>query len=281
MPYFKAGVRLALCRLSFKRFKGQYKGKNMNIQIGETGNFMGILFSFLFVVGFVIIHLTSKQMKFLKVQPRSKFLSVAGGISVAYVFMHLLPELEEYQKGFEETFQGLEFLESHIYIIALLGLVIFYGLEQLAKNSKRQGEKAGTYKASFNVFWLHIGSFALYNAIIGYLLLRGEYQSELGMLLYFIAMGIHFVTNDKSLRATHKEDYDRYGRWILTVSITIGWMIAVYTEVNILILSVLSAFLAGGVILNVMKEELPEERESSFPAFFSGILGYTILLLLL
>lgn len=99
------------------------------------------------------------------------------------------------------------------------------------------------------------------------------------MLLYFIAMGIHFVTNDKGLRATHKEDYDRCGRWLLAVSITIGWIIAAFTEVNILIISVLSAFIAGGVILNVMKEELPEERESSFPAFFSGMLGYAILLL--
>src|SRR5699024_10502773 len=225
----------------------------------------------IFVIGFVVIHLTSKQMKFLKVEPRSRFLSVAGGISVAYVFMHLLPELEEYQKGFDASFRNFTFLESHIYIIALLGLVIFYGLEQLAKKSKQESEKSGVYKASFNVFWVHIGSFALYNAIIGYLILRGEYQSQWGMLLYFVAMGIHFVTNDKGLRATHKEDDDRYGRWLL----------AVFTEVNILILSMLSAFLAGGVILNVMKEELPEERDSSFPSFFSGVLGYAILLLLL
>ena len=242
---------------------------------------MGTWMSLIFVIGFVVIHLTSKQMKFLKVEPRSRFLSVAGGISVAYVFMHLLPELEEYQKGFDASFRNFTFLESHIYIIALLGLVIFYGLEQLAKNSKRHGGESGAYKASFNVFWVHIGSFALYNAIIGYLILRGEYQSQWGMLLYFVAMGIHFVTNDKGLRATHKEDYDRYGRWLLAVSITVGWLLAVFTEVNILILSMLSAFLAGGVILNVMKEELPEERESSFPSFFSGVLGYAILLLLL
>ena len=153
-------------------------------------------------------------------------------------------------------------------------------MEQLAKISKRHGGESGAYKASFNVFWVHIGSFALYNAIIGYLLLQGEYQSKWGMLLYFIAMGIHFVTNDKGLRATHKEDYDRYGRWVLAVSITIGWIIAAFTEVNILVISVLSAFIAGGVILNVMKEELPEERESSFPDFFfrnTGVCNITVI----
>ncbi|TVT28248.1 hypothetical protein FO441_07495 [Salinicoccus cyprini] len=242
---------------------------------------MGIWFSLIFAIGFVIIHLLSKQMKFLRVDPRSKFLSIAGGISVAYVFMHLLPELGEYQQEFEGAIEGLEFLESHIYIIALLGLVIFYGLEQLAKKSRKRGAEKGTDKASSGVFWLHISSFALYNAIIGYLLLRGEYQSEWGMLLYFFAMGIHFITNDKALRSAHKDDYDRYGRWLLAVAITIGWFVGVFTELNILVISVLTAFLAGGVILNVMKEELPEERESSFPAFFSGMLGYTVLLLFL
>lgn len=242
---------------------------------------MGIWFSLLFTVGFVLIHLTSKQMEFLKVEPRSKFLSFAGGISVAYVFMHLLPELGEYQEAFEGTLESVEFLESHIYIIALFGLAVFYGLEQLAKHSKRRGAEKGTYKASANVFWIHIASFALYNAIIGYLLLRGEYQSEWGMVFYFIAMGIHFITNDKALRATHKDDYDRYGRWLLALSITVGWVIGAFTEINILVISILTAFIAGGVILNVMKEELPEERESSFPAFFSGMLGYTLLLLLM
>ncbi len=43
---------------------------------------------------------------------------------------------------------------------------------------------------------------------------------------------------------------------------------------------VLTAFLAGGIILNVLKEELPEERESRFGAFFVGSLLYSVLLLL-
>lgn len=241
---------------------------------------MGIGLSLVFVIGFVIIHLASRGMKFLSVQPRSRFLSIAGGIAVAYVFMHLLPELGEYQKGFEKILHSSTLWENHIYIVAMLGLVLFYGLEQLAKKSKRENVKNGAHKATISVFWLHIGSFALYNAIIGYLLLQGEYRTEWGMIFYFIAMGVHFITNDKGLRATHKDDYDRYGRWLLAVSITIGWIIGVFVEVNELMISALSAFLAGGIILNVMKEELPEERESSFLAFFFGMMGYTILLLL-
>lgn len=243
---------------------------------------MDVWLSFLFIIGFMVIHLYSRKMVFLKETPRSRFLSVAGGIAVAYVFLHLLPELSDYQEELQGRLRSsLHFLEHHIYIVAMLGLAIFYGLEQLAKSSKKHNqERSGMNKASAGVFWIHIGSFALYNAIIGYLLLKGEYQSRWGMVFYFIAMGVHFITNDKSLRAAHKEDYDRYGRWLLVVSIFAGWLVGALFEVNDLLISVLSAFLAGGVVLNVMKEELPEERESSFPAFFAGMTGYAMLLLL-
>ncbi len=40
----------------------------------------------------------------------------------------------------------------------------------------------------------------------------------------------------------------------------------------------LIAFLAGGVVLNALKEELPKGRESCFAAFLSGAAGYTALL---
>lgn len=42
----------------------------------------------------------------------------------------------------------------------------------------------------------------------------------------------------------------------------------------------LLALLAGGVILNVLKEELPEERKSRFWPFALGAATYAVLLLL-
>ena len=45
--------------------------------------------------------------------------------------------------------------------------------------------------------------------------------------------------------------------------------------------SSIRTFLAGGVILNVLKEELPEEKKSRFLPFAFGAGVYTVLLLLL
>ena len=47
-----------------------------------------------------------------------------------------------------------------------------------------------------------------------------------------------------------------------------------------LLLSALFAFLAGGIILNVLKEELPEDRQSRFSAFALGAIAYAAVLLL-
>jgi zinc transporter ZupT len=46
--------------------------------------------------------------------------------------------------------------------------------------------------------------------------------------------------------------------------------VGLVTEISEAALGVLFAFLAGGVIMNVLKEELPEERESRFWAFVLG-----------
>ncbi|WP_159438441.1 hypothetical protein [Edaphobacillus lindanitolerans] len=50
-------------------------------------------------------------------------------------------------------------------------------------------------------------------------------------------------------------------------------------RIEAIFISHISAFLAGGVIMNVMKEELPKERQSSFLAFLIGVVGYTGILL--
>lgn len=63
------------------------------------------------------------------------------------------------------------------------------------------------------------------------------------------------------------------------MAVLAGWGVGVSTEVHPAALAALFAFLAGGVILNVLKEELPEERNSAFSAFALGSFCYAALLL--
>lgn len=244
---------------------------------------MYIIISFICVIGFAFIHFFSKYMQFANKVPRSRFLSLSAGVAVSYVFVHLLPQLNEYQQVVTKNLQQSSWrhIENHIYIIALIGLTLFYAMERLVKMSRKSKVLKNPEAAASGIFWIHMSSFFIYNAVIGYLLIREEYKSPLGILFYFLALGVHFITNDWGLRRDYKEVYDKYGRLILSAAPILGWLIGALTELNEFVLSILQAFIAGGIILNVLKEELPEEQESSLSSFLTGVIGYTFLLLLI
>jgi len=240
--------------------------------------------SLLAVIALAGVHLVAGQLRVLAGTPRSVWLSMAGGVSVAYVFVQLLPELGEGQEAIAAAAgEALAFLEVHVYLLALLGLAVFYGLERAATESRRRRRAAGQGdKPSAAVFWLHVASFALYTALIGYLLReRAIEQDRLALLLFAVAMGLHFVVTDYGLREHYKADYDCLGRWLLAAALAAGWLVGLGWEVPEAARAILVAFLAGGVILNVLKEELPQERESRYWAFALGAAAYTALLLAL
>ncbi|WP_327051861.1 hypothetical protein [Halomicrococcus gelatinilyticus] len=230
------------------------------------------------------VHVFVARLRSLTVVPRSVWLSMAGGASVAYVFVHILPELHRRGAVLEEVGNRvLGFLEYHAYLVALLGFAFFYGVEAFARRSQRStsgDEVAGARtKTSAGVFWVHVGSFAAYNALVGYLLVHREQPGVRSLLFFAAAMAAHFLVNDVGLRDHHHEAYDRYGRWVLAAGVLAGWAVGSVTTVGELAVNSLFAFLAGSVVLNVIKEELPAERESRFWSFAVGAAGYSALLL--
>ena len=122
---------------------------------------------------------------------------------------------------------------------------------------------------------------AVYTALIGYLFLHRLAAGLEDLLLFFVAMALHFVVNDHRLREHHKDAYLRKGHWVLTAAVVLGWEVGLLTKIPEVAIAVLTAFLAGSVIMNVLKEELPEERESRFWAFALGAAFYIVILLAL
>jgi uncharacterized membrane protein len=229
-----------------------------------------------------LVHLFAGRLRFVGVIPRSRWLSFAGGLSVAYVFVHLLPEIAEGQERLAETgVDDIVAIESHVWIIALLGLVAFYGLERVAKTSRETSAQAGGEdRTEREVFLLHMGSYGLYNVLIGYLLVHRLEAGLSTLLLFWCAMALHFLVNDYGLREHHREQY-RAGRWVLAAAVIAGAVAGLLMDVGEALVAALIAFIGGGVVLNVLKEELPEERKSRFLPFAAGATLYTALLLTL
>lgn len=225
------------------------------------------------------IHLVGHRLRWLDGTPRSSLLSAAGGAAVAYVFVHLLPELEHARRTIEESGSILTALtEYHVYLLSLGGFVTFYGLERFARVHRSQ--HPGDGQSNRLMFRVHVGAFTLYNGIIGYLLIHRQPRTATSLVLFALAMGLHLLVNDHGLWEHHRGRYVRVGRWILAAAVIGGAVVGFAVEPHPGILWTLFAFLGGAVVLNTIKEELPKERESHFWSFAVGAGGYAGLLLL-
>ncbi|WP_198664806.1 hypothetical protein [Lewinella sp. IMCC34191] len=227
------------------------------------------------------VHLFVGYLRLSRI-PRSRWLSLAGGTSVTYIFLHVLPEFAEYQEVLAETerIEWFSYLEHHVYSFALLGLVTFYALERAAKrarDTKRDPDNDHTHH-DVRIFWIHMASFMLYNGIIGYLLVWREDQTDLGLLYFVVAMAFHFMVTDYGLYDHYREIYKTRGRWLVVGALIGGWVLGLLGRIPEVFIGMIFSFLAGGVIMNVLKEELPEERRSNLWAFIGGVGAYATLL---
>jgi hypothetical protein len=212
-----------------------------------------------------------------------RLLSAAGGSAIAYVFVDLLPEMQHMQERFLTAAEGRAFPFPHyrVYISALLGFVLFYALEHAAAASRPDAEPAqGARSERPGVFWLQVLGFATYVGMMAYLLREDADARALAMLPYGIAMFLHFWIVDHALRHEHGAPYDRAGRWVLAGGIVVGWVLAAAELSSELVLPTLMGFIAGGVVLNSVKGELPEEGETRVVPFVAGAFGYALLLLI-
>jgi zinc transporter ZupT len=237
--------------------------------------------SFMAALGLAVVHMVAGRLRFIDVIPRSRFLSFAGGISVSYVFLRVLPDLGRSQArvGYEVE-RNLMIPQDPIYLVAMIGLITFYGLERLADASRRQHRRAeGEDTTGVGVLWLSIASYSMVNFAVGYLLVYRAGAGVLRLSLFFLAIALWFVVSDYGLRVQHRDRYRSIARWVLAAAVIVGWGAATAGPIPDSLMSVAMAFVAGGVVMNVLKEELPRERESTFWAFALGACAYAGLLM--
>lgn len=236
-----------------------------------------MLTAWAYTIALAVIHFLSNRIIVLKNIPRSIWLSIAGGASIAYIFLHLLPELSTYQMKFNEVIVENWWTGKYVYGLALGGLIVFYGLERLVKKKKASND----HNTHEKIFWLHMSTYFIYNFIVGYLLIGESSRNMRDTGLFFVAMALHFIVNDFSLLQDHQESYVSRGRWITSSSVILGGLVASLTAIHEHLLIILFGLVSGSVILNVLKEELPEERKSRYWAFITGAAIYGLLLILI
>jgi len=205
-------------------------------------------------------------------------LSFGAGMSIAYVFVHMIPSLNEARLSFVESVSfPLIYEGMAIYFLSLLGFLVFYGIDQQVdlEYARTSQGKAGL------AFGLHIGGFSLYVWLVSYLLLHQLGGSPVSTPLYALAMVIHFLALDYTLRHKHATGYDRFGRFMLAGAAGLGWLCGLLFSIPPAILALLVAFISGAIIMTSTVMELSPGAESRYrPVVYGGVI-YGLLLVTL
>lgn len=210
---------------------------------------------------------------------RSKWLSLGGGVSIAFVFVHILPELHNLQNEIKNK-DILYFLENHLYLIALVGILFFYGVEKGITSLKAKNASNGEMAMEDTLFYSHLGVFSVFNLLIGYYFHNELEVNGSSSVLTVLALGFHFLVNDYSLLQHHKDMYRNEGRWIMSAAVLVGWAFGTTFTIPKEIEAAFFAVVTGAIITNSFKEQLPEDKGNHFGFFLLGTVIFAVLHLL-
>lgn len=156
-------------------------------------------------VGLALVHAFVSKLNVASVIPEHRWLSFAGGVSIGYVFLEVFPELSHAQEELEHSaIPFVAYRENHVYILALLGLLVFYGLDLLALTSRRLNRQTHHVdSAGTAVFWIHITAFTVLNAIFGYLLQALGAHSDRCFVEKVDAIESKYCSNVRTIGSNH------------------------------------------------------------------------------
>jgi hypothetical protein len=210
------------------------------------------------------------------IRDRRVIISFSSGIATAYVFVHVMPELASMRRDFAESASApLRYGGMAIYLVAMIGFLLYYGLDRLHRHMRGREDESDRVLA----FWLHLGGFAAYVFLMGYLLVNNLRDSATATLLFALAISVHFLGIDHSLREEHGTTYERFGRYLLAAMALAGYIIGHLVELGAIVLALAVAFVSGAIIMNSMIAELPPEKDGRFMPFMAGGMLYGLVLI--
>ena len=205
-----------------------------------------------------------------------RWASLGGGAGLAYVFIHLLPELSSGGRTISnavvtQSFVPTAMTESLLFLVTLLGVVIPYMLSVISQQHSSTRGWTGSAR---------LLTYGLVNYLYAYSL-PSLFTTGIGYgLLFTVAISAHVLLADRTLAADHPGAFRHRFRWLGSAALVVGTIHAVVLHpVSDLTLAVATAFVGGGLLISVFREELPDPRRSSLIWFGVGLFSMTMFLL--
>lgn len=216
-------------------------------------------------------------------QPESQQLrwaSFGGGAGLAYVFVHLLPELASGGAELSERSGLIDYaptplIEAFLFLVALGGVLMVFSVNVITRQKRNAPPLA---------VWMQLISFASINYLYAYSL-PSLITTGVGFgVLFTVALSAHVLLADRYAAVHHPKRFRRLSRWIGSAALLMGLLHAyVLHPVDEITLATATAFLGGGLLMAVFRDELPEADQTRLPWLLagSGVMGLLLILQLL
>lgn len=176
----------------------------------EFINLGNMLVALVITLALMVSHYLSPLISKIPGAGERRITSFAGGFAVAYVFLHMLPELVEGNAAIGEALKEVvpltPLLDLGIFLLALFGFTVYYGLELLAQKSAQQGGQA-----TMRVYHLHLFMYCLYNFMITYTMPLRVQTGVFYAVIFTVAMGLHFILSDRNFNRHFHEQFSLGG----------------------------------------------------------------------
>jgi hypothetical protein len=200
------------------------------------------------------------------------WIGFTGGIALGYVTLYMLPKLSSATTGFiVSNPEGWSPAQYRLYVILLLGIVVYLISERASRISAGGATIARVFELMVQ------GS---YNFLIGYIAVELP-RSEISFhLVSAVILALHLMGMTHLLRKHHPSLHNGWWRIAFASLVVLGYTLGLVTEVHTGIVLSVTAFIAGIILVNVMSEELPKEKEGELGYFLAGVAVFSAVALL-
>jgi len=227
---------------------------------------MTFLISLIFSIILGFIHFLNEKIFFNTRKTKEVAMSFVGGVSVAYIFLFLLPEL----------YNGVDHLNSWIFFMVLIGFSLVHFAEKyFYQHSHGNARLLRNKEVHFLVLFI-------YYFLVGVILSTIVDKNIIEGILFFIPLIFYASVGKVSFSEVHYHLREQnFFRWLLALSSVLGVFFAPLILSSLSLYHSLLAFIIGSFLYISVVDFIPNKSKGNPFYFFVGEGFYAILIALI
>ena len=228
-------------------------------------------------------HILIWKVQSYSVTRTQRWLSFGAGASVAYVFVHVLPEIGIFQQklmGYAGHNPHGGFLSNHLYLAALGGIFLLYFLDFLENRFEYKESHTLTKNTHFTrVSFIKLLLYFLYNVLVAYMITQRPGDGIINLILITFGLTLHFIVFNLRIAELYGELYHKYICWIISAGLILGWVVGITVNIPLVIEVTLFSVIGGIITYIALKVECSHTENRAPFHFMAGVLLYTLIIL--